>query len=110
MGMIENIEKKSINDILRLKHLTDGNFESNYQRIIQNCREFSSIDIDFSEVEWFDIWALIQLLFIIEDFHEDKGQQESDRNADRCEEGVSKAHSDPQDKKNSNDPQKGIGL
>lgn len=49
------------------KRFSDAELEEHYYKVITELRAATTAVIDFRWKEWFDIWALIQLLFILDD-------------------------------------------
>lgn len=52
-----------------LSRLSDAELEANYGKILARAQEAPEIWADFRHVEWFDLWALVQLLFLLDSEH-----------------------------------------
>src|SRR5712691_4840808 len=52
-----------------LSRLSDAEMEANYGKILARAQETPEILVDFRSVQWFDLWALMQLLFLLGSEH-----------------------------------------
>ena len=52
-----------------LSRLSDTELEANYGKILERAQEAPEVLVDFRSAQWFDPWALIQLLFLLDSEH-----------------------------------------